>query len=375
MKKLRGNFRNLKVKPHHSKVIGGTRSKLRKLHPAKTNYADRLEVYYARKFGQTVTPIGILKTLAIVSSTFKKHWKLWILNVAPSRHLKSQTTLEQMRIFPKNRLVYAGSDFTIHSLQRIYASGRKINDRCLIINDVTLLLASKAPRTKARLIDALSELASEGHYKYSDWKDTLEIKARFSLVANITPQSFLYNQKMLLGNTFTERCLVVHHALTEEEMSEANLKRSQRDSMRIEQFKPTVKEEDVKISKEDEVRFNEYAKRWRILGAYSSSSQLFDMIKSIAVAYAILSGHRKITAAEYRFLDMLEPYLKNPLESVKLRILELAHQGNSIRDICEILHQEYDKYRPFVSRTINEYRKRGVLSPANELRMNELQGS
>ena len=62
-------------------------------------------------------------------------------------------------------------DFTIHSLQRIYASGRKINDKCLIINDVTLLLASKAPRTKARLIDALSELASEGHYKYSDWKN------------------------------------------------------------------------------------------------------------------------------------------------------------------------------------------------------------
>ena len=371
MKKLRGNFRNLKVKPHHSKVIRGTRSKLRKLHPAKTNYADKLEVYYARKFGQTVTPIAILKTLAIISSTFKKHWKLWILNVAPSRHLKSQTTLEQMRIFPKNRIVYPGSDFTIHGLQRIYASGRKINDKCLIINDVTLLLASKAPRTKARLIDALSELASEGHYKYSDWKDTLEIKARFGLVANITPQSFLYNQKMLLGNTFTERCLVVHHGLTEEEMSEANLKRSQRASMRIEQFKPTVQEDDVKITREDEVRFDEYAKRWRILGAYSSSSQLFDIIKSVAVAYAILSGHRKITAAEYRFLDMLEPYLRNPLESVKLRILELAHQGKTIRDICEILHQDYDKYRPFVSRTINEYRKRGVLSPANELRMNE----
>jgi hypothetical protein len=299
--------------------------------------------------------------LAVTSSTFKKHVKLWVLNVAPSRHLKSQTTLEQTRIFPRNRLVYAGSDFTIHSLQRIYASGRKINDKCLIINDLTLLLASKAPRTKARLIDALSELASEGHYKYSDWKDTLEIRARFSLAANITPQSFLYNQKMLLGNTFTERCLVVHHALTEEEMSEANLKRSQRVSMKIEQFKATVKEEDVKITKEDEVKFDEYAKRWRILGAYSSSSSLFDMIKSVAVSYAILSGHRRITSAEYRYLDMLELYIRNPLESVKLRILELAHEGRSIHDICQILGQDYDKYRPFVSRTINEYRRKGVL--------------
>ena len=347
--------------------VGGANSKLRKLHPTKTNYAGRLEAYYARKYGQTVTPIAILKTLAAITSTFRKYVKLWILNVAPSGHLKSQTTLEQTKIFPKNRTVYAGSDFTIHSLQRIYASGKKINDRCLIINDVTLLLASKAPRTKARLIDALSELASEGHYKYSDWKDTLEIKARFSLIANITPESFLYNRRMLLGNTFTERCLVVYHALTDEEMSEANLSRSQRASMKIEQFKPKVSETDVKITKQDEFRFNEYAKRWRILGAYSSSSQLFDMIKSVAVAYAILSQHRKITAAQYRYLDMLEPYLRNPLETVKLTILALAHQGNSTQEICRILNKHYETYRPFVSKTINEYRRRGVLPPANAL--------
>ncbi len=217
---------------------------------------------------------------------------------------------------------------------------------------------------EARLIDALSELASEGHYKYSDWKDTFEIKARFSLIANITPQSFLYNQKMLLGNTFTERCIVAHHALTEEEMSEANLKRSQRASMKAERFKPTVDEACVEITGEDEVRFDEYAKRWRLLGAYSSSSSLFDMIKSVAVAYAILGGRRRITAAEYRYLDMLEPYMRNPLESVKLKILELAHQGRSTPEICEILNEDYETYRPFVSRTINEYRRSGALPPA-----------
>jgi hypothetical protein len=67
---------------------------------------------------------------------------------------------------------------------------------------------------------------------------------------------------------------------------------------------------------------------------------------------------------------MLEPYLRNPLESVKLKILELAHQGKSIREICEILSQEYEKYRPYVSRTISEYRRRGVLPPSNVLTSN-----
>jgi hypothetical protein len=325
------------------------------------NYATRLEEHYSRKFGQVVTPIAILKTLATISSMFKKNVKLWVLNVAPSRHLKTQTTQEQMQLFSKDKLVYVGSDFTIHGLIRDYDSGRKIDGRCLLINDMTLLLASKAKQTRSRLIDAFSELASEGRYIYRDFQQSHEVKARFSLIANITPHSFQVNRKQLLGNTFIERCLVVYHALTDEEMSEANLNRDQRVAMTIEKFKPSRREQDVKIQREDLVRFDEYAKRWRLLGGYSSSSSLFDMIRSIAVAYAILSGHRKITKIEYRFLDMLEPYLRNPDRSVKLDILELAHQQRSIKDICLILDKKPETYRPFVSRTLSEFRGKGLL--------------
>jgi len=355
------NSRNLNVKPSRP----GVNFKLRKLHaPAsKKNYAVRLEEYYNKKFGQVVTPVAILKTLAVISSTFKGNVKLWILNVAPSRHLKTQTTQEQAQIFPNGKVVYLGSDFTIHGLIRDYDSGREINNKCLLINDMTLLLASKAKQTKARLIDALSELASEGKYIYSDFQHTYEVKARFGFIANITPHSFLVNRNNMLGNTFTERCLVVYHWLTDAEMSEGNLSRANRTSMRIERFKQTITEAEVKVTDEDLVRFDEYAKRWRILGSYSSSSSLFDMIKSMATAHAILSGRKKITHSVYRFLDMIEPYLRNPSENVKLKILELAHQGRSIRDICNILDKKYEKYRPFVSKVIWQYRKRGVLSP------------
>jgi hypothetical protein len=297
----------------------------------------------------------------VISSTFKKYGKLWILNVAPSRHLKTQTTQEQTQLFSKDKLVYVGSDFTIHGLIRDYESGRKIDGKCLLINDMTLLLASKAKQTRSRLIDAFSELASEGRYIYSDFQHTYEIKARFSLIANITPHSFMVNRKQLLGNTFIERCLVVYHALTDEEMSEANLNRDQRVAMTIEKFKPSLREQEIRITREDLVRFDEYAKRWRLLGGYSSSSSLFDMIKSVTVAYAILSGHRKITKAEYRFLDMLQPCLGNPDGNVKLNILELAHQQRSIKDICLILNKKPETYRPFVSRTLSEFRRRGLL--------------
>jgi hypothetical protein len=337
--------------------------RLPKLHTklSASNYAWRLEKHFSRKFGQVVTPIAILKTLTVISSTFKKYVKLWILNVAPSRHLKSKTNEELTHLFSKGKLVYVGSDFTIHGLIRDSDSGRKIDRKCLTINDMTLLLASKAKETRSRLIDAFSELASEGRYIYRDFQRTEDVKARFSLIANITPHSFMVNRDRLLGNTFVERCLVVYHALTDEEMSEANLNRDQREAMRFEKFKPSVGEEDVRMTSLDLVRFNEYAKRWRILGGYSSSSALFDMIRSVAVAYAILSRNRMITEAEYRFLDMLEPYLQNPEESVKLTILQLASQGRSIEDVCLILNKEPKKYRPFVSRTVSEYRRKGIL--------------
>jgi hypothetical protein len=130
--------------------VGGSKFRLRKLHPTASvsNYALRLESYYSRKFGQVVTPVAILKTLAVISSTFKKNAKLWILNVAPSRHLKTQTTQEQTHVFSEDKLVYVGSDFTIHGMNRDYDSGRKIDGKCVLNNDMTLLLASKAKQTR-----------------------------------------------------------------------------------------------------------------------------------------------------------------------------------------------------------------------------------
>lgn len=285
-----------------------------------SNFAIRLEKYYRRKFGDTVSPIALLKSLAVISSGFKRNWKLWILNVAPSRHLKSLTTQEQAQIFSKDRLVEARSDFTIHSIHRKYEAGRKLNGKCLLINDMTLLLASKADRTRHRLIDALSELASEGIYEYSDFEKTLQIMARFSLVGNITWHSYLINKKDLLGNTFIERCLVVHHKLTEEEMTKGFLDRDRRNMLKPERFNAKVNEDDVKVSRHDMVRFSEYAKHWKNIGGYSSISQVGDMVKSVAVAYAILSGHRKITALEFRFLDVLAPYIGGSGESEGVKI-------------------------------------------------------
>lgn len=267
--------------------------------------------------------IALLKSISVVSATFTKNVKIWLLHVAPSRQLKSQTSLEQGRIFPSGRIVYVGSDFTIHGLARKYDEGRKLNGKCLSINDMTLLLSSKAKQTRERLINGLAELFSEGHYIYSDFDKDREIKARFSLIANITPWSYLMNRKSLLGNTFIERCLVVHHSLTDEEMHEANLNLEVRKMMVAKKFRPTLCENDVTITGKDLRRLDEIAGRWKNIGGYSSITQVFEIVRSIAVGSAILSGHRKIGLAEYHFLAQLEPYVDAGEAVVREKISEL----------------------------------------------------
>ena len=142
--------------------------------------------------------------------------------------------------------------------------------------------------------------SSEGEYHYGDFNNDFTIKARFALISNITPTSYLRNQRLLLGNTFTERCLVVYHQLTIEDMDDANFNRTTKNALKIERFKntkPRICDKDVKVTRQDIIKFNEYARLWRIFGAYTSSSSLFDMIKSTAISYAILCRHTSVSWA------------------------------------------------------------------------------
>lgn len=291
--------------------------------PVNSSFCGDLLAFFRAKYGEKVAVIALLKSISVVSASFKVNSKLWILHVAPSRHLKSTTSLAQKAIFASGRIVYAGSDFTIHSIRRDYDEGKKLNDRCLSINDLTLLLASKETRAKSRLIDGLAELFSEGRFIYSDFEKRFEIKARFSLIANITHQSYLMNRKSLLGNTFLERCLVVYSRTTLEEMREANLNRDVRNKIVAPRYKGKLRESDVSMTMKDLRRLNEIAERWQIAGGYSSSSQTFDMVKSVAVGFAILAGHRKIGLAEFHYLNQLEPHVNINEAAVLEKIAEL----------------------------------------------------
>lgn len=162
----------------------------------------------------SITPIKILKILAAISCKLERP-RLSILHVAPSRQLKTLTSNEVMKILDKEFWLNLQSDFSMNSLRRYKKKLKK--NRCLFVNDGTTLFASKAHRFKDRLVGGLSELLADETYVYQDFRKRWKLSGQVTLVMNITSESYKNYKDRLLGLTFTERLLTIHHVLSEQE--------------------------------------------------------------------------------------------------------------------------------------------------------------
>ena len=78
-------------------------------------------------------------------------------------------------------------------------------------------------------------------------------------------------------------------------------------------------------------------------------------------SHLALNERDEIVSDDLKPLRMLEPYLINPFTPNQHRIIQLARQGKSQKDICLILGRDPEEYRPYVSRVIRKAMERGVL--------------
>jgi hypothetical protein len=114
-----------------------------------------------------ITRLLLLKACAVVSNQLE-YPRLNVWCVAPSRQYKSLTSIEIQHMFPSSYWIDVGSDFTIHGLYTAY--GSDVDGKTLMVNDATVLFASKAARTQQRLLGALAELLSDECYTYADFR-------------------------------------------------------------------------------------------------------------------------------------------------------------------------------------------------------------
>ncbi len=316
--------------------------------------------YFNDKYGQMTAPIGLAKACSIVSPKTNSRYTSNVFVVAPTRQFKSITSLDASQFFPKNQCIRIGSDFTMHDIVEHYKD--KIDKRCMLINDGTLLLTSKSRRTRDRLINGIAELLADGRYRYGDRLSQLEMEGRVSVIMNMTSEMYEHNKNDLLGSTFLERFITLFYLMPIREQRDFLKNKESRRKMRPKTFKKRLKKPKKSVIFGDFYAiFTQISEDLAIL----SGKSLFgtdDQIKAIAVAHAYLNGRSEICQDDVDFITSLRQYYNNPFAPNEHKIIQFAKEGRSQKDICLLLNMSPEKYRPYVSRVIKTAKLRGLLT-------------
>jgi hypothetical protein len=127
-----------------------------------------------------------------------------------------------MSVFSEEFWVDLRSDFTINSLLR-YKS-RLLSGVCFLVNDATLLLASRVQRFKDRIINGFSELLSDGKYVYQNFREKFTLEGSVTTIWNIISVAYENYKDRLFALTFSLRLLAVHYVPTKKERERDGLK-------------------------------------------------------------------------------------------------------------------------------------------------------
>ena len=334
-------------------------------YPHSENTAKILS-YLNEKYGQVISPIGLLKVLSVISPFVNDRLpNLNIENVAPTRKFKSRTSIEAQTIIPKSRWLKLKDDDTLNAILERYRKGNIANlgTKAMFLDDGTTLLASKPKRTKDRLINGLAVFLSEGSWSYGERQNPdLTLKGNVSLIMNLTLESYNRYESGLLGSTFLERFLTIFHDLPEQELNVIMETTQEREKLTWDtplknvNFKPFTIENLEDYNK----LLIDYAERFSV---YALKSKLgsYDQILALVKSHLALNNRTVITEDDISLLKMVEPYLINPSASNRHRIIRFYKEGRSSKDICLLLNQKPDKYKPYVLRVIREAKERGVV--------------
>lgn len=226
--------------------------------------------YMDWKYGERTGPIGLLTLCSVVSAhitsrSFPIGFNL--CKVAPSGAFKTRTSNEAMQVVPKSYYLDLKSDYTLHSLHHEY--GGDLRNKCLFVNDGTLLLGSKVHKTKQRIINGFAEILSDGIYHYADFRESWNINGPCTCVFNITPESFRMYESTLFASTFIYRFLPVYYRLPQSEQYE--LRKRGRIPLRLRNkiyVREDLKANDIDLGQLKDVVLD-YGVRWSALAGFN----------------------------------------------------------------------------------------------------------
>lgn len=316
--------------------------------------------YFNENFGQMLAPVGVLKACALYSARLPNRFNLFC--VAPVGQFKSATSIIVQQFFPKTYYIDMGSDFTIHAIQSHY--GKKIDRKCLMVNDATLLFSTKEKRAKERLINALAELSSEGYYKYSERQSKFELYGRISIIMNMSLESYKHNRGKLFESTFLDRFLKVFYKMPPKELVNYcrmyfNKKELKVGESKVEKL-PKRLTRRCDISEDYREVLVGFSKDISAI-SLTSLTRTEEQILALAKSHACLNGRAEVDDDDIDFVRSIISFCSDPISPNQEKIVRLYMQGRSYKDICLLLNMDYKTYKPYVSRVIQTAKLRGIV--------------
>jgi len=331
----------------------------------KLEKTNRILKYLRTKYTDKIGIPGYLKVLSSISPHVNNQLpNLNICDVAPPGQFKTRSSIEAQSILPKRKWNTLKDDDTMHAIFERYRNGNVANlgRKALFLDDATTLFATKPKRVKDRIISGFTKLLSQGDWSYGERQNPdLILKGNISLIMNLTLESYMKYESKLLGSTFLERFLTIFYNLSEPEIMEYIKEEKERNRIVVTN-KLHLKLKPTEIDNLDEYndRITNFAKEYSRLNFKSitrSQNQIIALLKS----HLALNERNVIVDNDLELLELIKPYLVNPLAVNQDKIIGLAKKGLNVRDICKELKRDPEKYNRHVYRVLKKAKERGVL--------------
>jgi len=238
-----------------------------------------------------------------------------------------------------------------------------------MVNDATLLMASKAQRIKDRIINAFAELLSDGKYIYQNFKEKLVLEGSVTTIWNITNEAYQNYKDRLFSLTFAQRFLTVHYAPTK---AERDAWVEMEEAAKKIHFHGKITVDNIARKVEIPHKFVSIIKRLAQEFSYltlSSQVACQDLIKGLMRAHAALNNRSEVSMDDVKLILMVRPYLVNPMSPYEGLIVKYRAQGLSIRETANKIGKT--NYNKQIQRVIKKAELRGILDSQSPKKLDD----
>ncbi|MEM2933227.1 MAG: hypothetical protein QW622_03430 [Candidatus Pacearchaeota archaeon] len=223
--------------------------------------------------------------------------------IAPSGDAKTSMLTDVHKIFPKDMILYKG----LVTEYYIAKDGEKIKSRpyCIAVNDLTDIIKTQPKRRVAGILTFFKNII-DGQGQILTAQNTIDIKAKVSVILNIPKSIFDRKSVTFITTTFLDRTIPFNFEMNWSEWEKLYLE----NKLKEVKIKPiALKPMPINIDKKYELPIVERAKMLSNL-KYSGLARNIKLVKALLCGNALLNKRKELSDADFEVFDKLKKFFR-----------------------------------------------------------------